>query len=259
MEELSLNNMYPDNVTFDADRVYKHSSEFPQKALEEIPVELIKSIDNGNEDFFKGFRYTLPKFCKYLIDNTSQVYLLEMSYFGMGMSDRGKKYKYYCWGCQCFGKFITAEIPRILADRIKLRRHQEYLSCIPPELHCFYQKTDGMAIGDDIGFYGFDLPVSFGHWTRVREYCRDYRIEHNISMLAIDNLYEEFGNGDLRILIRGSLGDIIFLNLSAKDGKLYHVKNNDFLDYRFIENATQTLDTYFANALLGFPEIVSLR
>jgi hypothetical protein len=50
----------------------------------------------------------------------------------------------------------------------------------------------------------------------------------------------------------------VLLDFSAKDKKFYHVKNNNFSDYKLIKNAPQVLDAYFANAVLGFPNEVVL-
>jgi hypothetical protein len=249
-----------DNLLLDyADRIYKHSSDFTEDVIKRIPSELIHSIDGGKESFFEGFQEPLPKFYQVLMDNASPVYLIEKISFGMGLGNLGKEEKYYCWGFQCAGKLITAELPLIRAEWLKLKTNQKYLPCIPPEIYCFYQKTNGMAITNDKGASGYDLPIGFNDWEGVLQYCQDYQIEHNISMSVVDSLYNKFRNEDLRILIRGSLGDIIFLNFSAKDGKLYHVKNCDFLNYRLIEHAYQALDSYFANAVIGFPNNVDLR
>jgi hypothetical protein len=248
-----------DNVVFNANRVYSHSSDFPEEVVKKIPSELLNSIDRGKEGFFEGFKDSVPNFHKALMENASQIYLIEMISFGMGLNNLGKESKNYYWGFQCNGKLITAELKLVRPEQMQLITKQQYLPCIPSEFHCFYQKTDGMAIASGMGPGGFDLPASFGDWRRVQEYCRDYRIEHNISMVAIDSLYKEFRDEDLRIFIKGSFGDIVFINFSAKDGKLYHVKNCDFLDYRLIEHAPQALDSYFANAVIGFPEPVNLR
>ncbi|MBC3480884.1 hypothetical protein SHV74_13100 [Pseudomonas capeferrum] len=42
-------------------------------------------------------------------------------------------------------------------------------------------------------------------------------------------------------------GDALFLDEDKCDGKVYHVKNNDFADYRLLEDAENVLDNYLAH------------
>lgn len=234
----------------DFNAVYKHSSEFPDGSLERIPKNLILAIDDGNQSFFKKFEISMPRFYKVLIESCSPIHLLEATFIGSGLYDMGKEYKSYNWGLDCNGKLIVVAIS--LASDGEL---DEYFSCLPEELHCFYQKMGGMAVSQFGTVYGYDLPASFGDWRGLLNYCQD----NEIPLENLQDLLNDFDNDtDLRVFIRGSLGDLVLLNFSAKDGKFYHVKNNNFSDYKLIENAPQVLDTYFANAVLGFPNEVIL-
>ncbi|MFP3405870.1 hypothetical protein SB757_14565 [Pseudomonas sp. SIMBA_065] len=42
-------------------------------------------------------------------------------------------------------------------------------------------------------------------------------------------------------------GDALFLDEDKCDGKVYHVKNNEFADYRLLEDAENVLDNYLAH------------
>lgn len=245
-------------VLENADFVYSHSSEFTEEIVRRIPRRLIDSLDQGKEGFFDEFRQPMPKFYKALIENVDHVYLMENINVYIRPNNSRKETKYYRWGFQCMNKLITSEIPLELSEIIKTMEEQEYLPCIPPELHCFYKKTDGMTITDEFGVNGFDLPVDSNDWFEVYDYFIEQRTEYNISMTDVRNLYKEFANGKLKILFQGSLRDVIFFDFSAKDRKLYHIKNYNLSDYQLIKNAPQVLDSYFANAVLGFPQHINL-
>ena len=245
------------NILFDEfefDGVYRYSSDFPQNAIQMIPNKLLDSINNGKQSFFKEFKNCLPKFYLVLMEKASDVFLLETSVIGLGLGRMEEEFRNYYWGFKCAGKLITARLPVTTIEKFKLKYDAEYLPCLPSELHCFYQKSDGMSIPIGEGPGGFDLPKSYGDWESVE----DYAMDRNLCFETIERLYKEFKNDDLRIFIQGSLGDIIFLNFSQKDKKLYHVANHNFSDYRLIKNPSQTLDAYFADALVGFSKEVSL-
>lgn len=251
--------MYIDNLVFEeADFVYRNSSEFTEEIIREIPRELINSLDRGTEGFFEQFKQSMPTLYRVLIENVNHVYLMENRCIYITLNNPRKEIQHYRWGFQCINKLITAEIP-LESETLKTTIEKEYLSCIPPELHCFYINTEGMNITDERAIVGFDLPLDTGSWFELDEYFIGQRTEYKISKRDIKALYKEFVNAELRILFEGSLGDIVFFNFSAKDKKIYHIKNFDLPNYQLIKNAPQVLDSYFANAVLGFPHHIGLR
>jgi hypothetical protein len=234
----------------DFNAAYNHSSKFPEGSLERTPENLIHLIDDGNQSFFKAFETSMPRFYKVLIESCSPIHLLEATYIGSGLYDMGKEYKSYIWGLDCQGKLIVIEIPSPNQGA-----RDEYFSCLPVEFHCFYQKMNGMAVSQFGTSYGYDLPACFSDWRGLFNYCHD----NEIPLESLQGLLNDFDNdADLRVFIRCSLGDLVLLDFSAKDGKFYHIKNNNFSDYKLIKNAPQILDAYFANAVLGFPNEVVL-
>lgn len=230
---------------------YMHSSDFPEQAKEQIPKSLFTAIDYGNKSFFQEFQASLPKLYKALIEQCGRVHLLESIVMMTGLINFGEEARYYRWGLKCKKKIIASNIP--VKDRSFWL--EEYLLCLPAELHCFYQKMDGMVIANNLAAYDYDLPASFANWRGLRNYCLDKKIP----LKNLKSLLNDFQNDNLRVLIRGSLGDLIFLNFDRKDKKLYHVKNHDFSNYKLIEKAPQILDTYFTNVILGFAEPILLN
>lgn len=250
-------NMSQYNILFDEfefDGVYRYSSDFPQNAVQRIPSKLLDSINSGKKGFFKEFKECLPEFYRVLMEKASDVFLLETSVIGLGLGQREEEFRNYYWGLKCAEKLITARLPVTTIEKLKLKYDAEYLPCLPSEFHCFYKKSDGMSIAIGEGPGGSDLAASYSDWESIE----DYAINNCLSLETIGRLYKEFENNDLRIFIQGSLGDIIFLNFSQKDKKLYHVANQNFSDYKLIRNPSQTLDIYFADAVLGFSKGVNL-
>lgn len=102
---------------------------------------------------------------------------------------------------------------------------------------------------------GIDLPSSFSDWVGLAMDCEDNEIDRH----ALAKIERDFSGDDIRLFMKGSHDELIFLNFTRKDGILYHVKNKNFDDYRPIKSPVgKVLDHYFANAVSGFPELVEL-
>lgn len=228
------------------DGAYSHSAYFPQVALEEIPPSLITAIDKGSTTFFEDLKESFPNLYLVLTRECDRLYLLESISRGMGLDNMGKEYRTYCWGLKCKNTTITIGIPTLEpTDPIKLKRDQKYLSCLPLGFEFFYRKMDGMAVVEDVGLHGFDLPTSYKHWQHLTNYADDL----GIPVKSLGKLLQN----DIRVFIRGSQGDLILLNFTTKNGSLIYVKNRDFGKYLEVPNPRETLDHYFAKAVKGIP------
>lgn len=243
------------NVFEEFDGVYAHSKEFPEHAKNKIPKDVYTAIDKGNECFFKNFKAVLPKTYLELVNNCKTVQLLELKSESRRLGSYGEMHYTYRWGTECNQRLLTINIPVRVKDH-PLRKNTEkiYFSCLPPELICFYDTIDGMSLADNFVSIGYDFPFSYNEWRELHQYCIDMKIQYSGS----EKLFTDFPGDELRVLMRGSHNDLVILNFTKKDGNLYHVHNNDFDNYRLIENPAQTLDNYFANALKGFPDEILL-
>lgn len=237
------------------DGVYRRSSEFPAQALKEIPPHLVDAIDKGNAEFFADVRASLPNFYDALVHRSGPLHLLETISVSASVTDFGAEHRHYCWGLQCPAGLVTIGIPVIEVAEIAEQLHIPYLASLPTSLHCCYRKMDGMAIPETIGPDGYDLPSSFNDWGFLSDYCEDQGIPRD----RTEGLRSAFPGDDLRVYIRGSRTDIILVNFTKKDRRLYHVRDHDFDGYAGIDDVPAVLDDYFANAVLGFPQQVDLR
>lgn len=236
--------------------IYAHSSEFPPDALARIPARLRTAIDEGNAKFFAEIKDHLPRFSCVLVEDSSPVHLLERVYESETLSGEKREHKLYCWGLERDVIPVVMRIPIPGDPDVDRELYAPYFQCLPTSLHGCYAKTDGMAIADQelAGTSGYDLPTSFSDWSRLADYCDDLALP----MDKIATIQDDFAGDDLRVYIRGSHGDLILLNFTRKDQRLYHVKDHDFDNYASIEDVP-ILDEYFASAVLGFPSKVDLR
>lgn len=237
--------------------VYKDSSEFPAGISEHIPESLITAIDHGNANFFKEIKDSLPMFYRTLVEKCSPVYLLERVYETETLAGEKKQHKLYCWALECDKTAVVMRIPVSDPTELEKKLSQPYFDALPVALHGCYAKADGMAIPDPdfAGTDGFDLPPSFNDWRKLEGYVSDLEIPKK----KIAKIQKDMKLDDLRVYIRGSRKDLLMLNFTRKDKKLYYVHDHDFDNYASIKDVPGVLDDYFANAVLGFPETVDLR
>ncbi len=133
---------------------------------------------------------------------------------------------------------------------------QHYLTCLPVELHGCYAKMDGITLPALVEESGYDLPLGFNNWRSLSNYCE---AQDSILKNPLAKINSDFPGDDIRLFMKGSQGDLLFLNFTRKDGILYHVKNHDFDNYHPVKSPVgEVLDRYFANAVRGFPEVVAL-
>jgi hypothetical protein len=238
----------------DFNRVYMLSAEFPMEARERVPADLWEAIDGGNEAFFEHFSKNQPEVYQVLTRECGRIHLLEVVSRGLGMASRDKEYRNYHWGLECQNRLVICNIPVASAS---VRAAMPHLECLPKELRCYYEKMNGMSIprGPGHGVVDYDLPSNTGGWRDLER----YRKANNMKRKSLDGVNRDFGDHDLQIMVYGSRGDLVLLDSSRKDKKLYHVKDNDFDDHSHIANASEVLDRYFANAVRGFPAAFSFR
>lgn len=236
--------------------VYSTSADFPPQAFEWIPKSLHTAIDQGNMVFFHEFAESLPQTYRVLVSECGRVSLLERIAPALGLGGDRKAKPAYWWGFECHNRLVLVNIPVGEQDHPTVRKYDEkLLRCIPATLHCFYAKIDGMSIAERFGTKGYDLPANMTDWRELRQYCDDLQIPADGS----ERIFADFPGEELGVLVRGSRGDLVIVNLSRCDRRLLHVRTDNFNDYHWIENAPLILDRYFANALRGFPEEVSFR
>jgi len=242
-------------VMHEFDGIYANSKEFPVQAIEQLPKDLLTAIDKGNEFFFQNFESSLPRTYRALLDHCEPVKLLEIKSESRSLASYGEMHYTYRWGAECGGRLLIANIPVVSRNHpIRMINEKKYFSCLPTELHCFYDMIDGMSLADSFTKVGYDFPFSYTSWAELHQYCLNMKTQY----LASDKLVEDFPGDDLRVLMRGSRNDLVIINFSKKDGKLYHVHNNEFDNYRVLEDPARTLDKYFANAVEGFPKEILL-
>lgn len=237
--------------------IYAHSSEFPADALARIPERLRTAIDGGNAKFFAEIKDDLPCFYHGLVEDSSPVHLLERVYESETLSGEKREHKLYCWGLECDGIPVVMRIPVPGDPDVDRELCAPYFQSLPTSLHGCYAKTDGMAIPDQkfADTSGYDLPTSFSDWRGLVHYCDDVDLPEQ----KIAKMQDDFSGDDLRVYIRGSHGDLMLLNFTRKDRRLYHVQDHDFDNYALIEDVPSVLDEYFAHAVRGFPTTVNLR
>lgn len=238
----------------DYNATFTQSADFPSEARERVPSDLWSAFDGGNKAFFQPLATNQPRTYEMLTSHCGRISLLEAVSKGMGISNIGKRQVHYQWGIMCGQRFVVGHIP--VATTMKGFAESK-LVCLPEALHGYYRHTDGMTIPgpQGPGLVDYDLPSNIGGW-RDLDY---YRQKQNLPKKVLSKINRDFGEHDLRIFLYGSRGDLIMTDMLRKDRKLYHIKDNAFDDYALLENPTQKLDAYFANALLGFPELVDLR
>jgi hypothetical protein len=236
--------------------IYSTSSEFPPAAIERIPPSLLMAIDQGNETFFREFSEPLPQTYRAWVSVCGRVRLLERIAPALGLGGGGKERPVYWWGLECQGRLVLANIPvGESSDPTNREYGEKKLRCLPEVLHCFYAIADGMSISERYGRMGYDLPAKMTDWRELREYCDDL----NIPADGSERIFTDFPGEELGVLVRGSRGDLVIVNLSRCDRRLLHVRTNNLNDHHWIENTPLVLDRYFASALRGFPEEVSFR
>jgi hypothetical protein len=214
-------------------------------------------MDKGNAEFFKELKADLPRFYQVLVEDSSPVHLLESVWETETISGTKKQHKFYCWGLECTGTPVVIGIPIPGDPDVDRELYAPYFQSLPKGLHGCYAKMDGMALPDPElpGPGGYDLPTSFNDWHALTGYCEDLELPTDITV----KIRDDFVGDDLRVYIRGSHGDLILLNFTRKDRRLYHVKDHEFDGYALIQDVPQVLDEYFSNAILGFPTLVDLR
>lgn len=238
----------------DYNATFTRSADFPSEARERVPSDLWSAFDEGNQAFFQPLATNQPRTYEVMTSHCGRITLLERAVKGMGLANMGTVRLHYQWGLMCKNALILAPIPQV---KTMAGFAKDHLSCLPEGLHGFYKHTNGMSLTAPgrAGLVDYDLPSNIGGW-RDLDY---YRQKQNLPKKVLGKINRDFGEHDLRIFIYGSRGDLVMTDMLRKDRKLYHVKDNAFDDYALLENPTEKLDAYFANALLGFPALVDLR
>ncbi len=243
------------NSDFNEYNVYQHSSEFPDEALKRIPERLHKVIDDGVSSFFSDIQKDFPGLFQLLSEKGSPVFLFESIDERELITGETRIRKLYFWGLECGDTAINISIPVRGTVEIGQKLDRPYIESLPEGMECFHKKMDAIYISHPVAFLGgYDLPMSFSSWDPLDNYCENIEI----SKKKIRKITKDFKYNDLRIIVEGSKGDLVIVDHSKKDKKLYHVKDLDFDNYRLIEDPIKKLDQYFVNAVLGFPEPVQL-
>ena len=243
MNEKECKDLYPK-----ANRCFSHSSQFPKEALEKIPSELHSAIDNGNSEFFIDLKESFPKLYEVLTTKCSDITLLESVSKSLALNSLGDQRLSYFWGLKCDDKHISVGIPSSNpSSKIRELIYPPFLDALPKEFESFYEKMEGIGINDDIVSMGIkDLPLAFADFCELEVYLEN--TEQDIQ--KSDKIYTDFPDGDIRVFIECSSGDLILCDLASSSRDLYILENSSDGEYRVIENPIETLDEYFAKALL---------
>jgi len=244
MNEKECKELYPDG-----NRCFNNSSQFPKEALEKIPSELHSAIDNGNGGFFDNLKESFPKLYEVLTSKCSDITLLETVSKSLGLNSTGKQRLSYSWGLKCNDKHIAVGIPSSNpSSKVRELIYPPFLDALPKEFACFYQKMDGIGINDiDVISAGIkDLPLALTDFFELEGYLDNTDQE----IKRANKIYTDFPDGDIRVFIKCSNGDLILCDLASSSGDLYMLENSSDGEYSVIENPVETLDGYFAKVLL---------
>ena len=239
------------------DRVFETFSEFSREAVESIPSDLVHVIDNGNESFFEPLKGPQPETYSILLNECGRVRLYEKKIVSKSITAKQPVRYLHLFALDCPTGVLFAHIPVRVGgkgDRIVL----EWLTALPSGMRAYYQNMDGMSKSTDgelTGLIDLDMPANTSSWARIEHYCENIGIDTG----KTNDLIKQFGGDDLRVVVNGTQGDFVFVNLTKKDTKLYHANNRDIRNFHEIDNAPDVLDRYFANAIRGFPEPIDFR
>jgi len=244
MTENECKELYPD-----ANRCFSYSSQFPKEALEKIPSELHEAIDDGNSKFFNNLKMSFPKLYEVLTTKCSDISLLETVSKSLALNSTGKERLSYFWGLKCNDKHIAVGIPSSNpSSQVRELIYPPFLNALPEEFSCFYEKMDGIGINEDdiISMMSKDLPLCFSDFSEIEGYLENTEQE----IARANKLYTDFPDGDIRVFIECSNGDLILCDLASSSRDLYMLENSSNSEYSVIENPVETLDEYFAKAIL---------
>lgn len=240
----------------DFNNLYASSSDYPEAATENIPDDAYCAIDGGNQSFFAEFERDMPLTHRALLTECSPLQLLEIISKSASIGSPGKTAHLYWWGAICAKRLLLVNLPSYAKSHpLQKAAEKKYLTCLPEKLHCFYQGMNGMSLCEGHGALGYDLPRPRSDWDEIGQFCRN----RNIELKNDSRLTSDFHGAELRVIMAGSKSDLILTDFTNKNRTLYHVHDYDFDDYREVKNPAETLDRYFANAIQGFSEPVSLR
>jgi len=247
---MSIDNLFPGFNAF-----FYDFSTFPEKAIVKIPKSLHFSIDSGNATFFSDLKVNFPKLYRALVSDCSNICLLEQLSIGMGLNNLGKEQVNYFWGLKCKENILIIGIPTSSPNNEIFKSiSKPYLDCLPDEFRCFYQKMDGFCIANNNAPEGYDLPSGFSNWFELADFIENINGDDN----TVAALYDSFPESDFRVFVKCSNNDLIVCDFSGKADGLYFLKNDHPSIYKKIEHPVEIMDSYFASAVIGKPNYLTL-
>ena len=217
----------------------------PEAALAQIPVSLQGAIAQGNRGFFADLEKDFPKTFAALVD-AAPVQLLHLTVERFSLMGNGGEDHLFYWVVQMEDKALEIQVPNREPDSETRRKyHLKFLDALPPALHCFYLRTDGMGVTPDYGQPGGDFPMRFSDWVSIMDFARD----RGLDSLAVQDAAEALGlvDGHVCSVLQG--GAVLAVDMAGKPGRLAFLDPAEPTRSAAIDNVAAALDGYLSRVL----------
>jgi hypothetical protein len=208
----------------------------------------------GKETLFGYLKPAFPLSHSALMDACGRLVLLEYEVRSQSMANYGEIERLYTLALEGPRGFIGVH-PMPASCRhggVFIPTYQKIVDSLPTVLRHLYSVVDALDVPGSLGcdVIQYDLPSSLAKWEHF-DYCAPGLGISQGTVAAAQNLAG--GASDLRVWIRGTIGESVLVDVSRSGAPLIVVSDKrNKLPY-LLRDPVAILDRYFANAILGFP------
>ena len=217
-------------------KTYSNKDMLPEAAKLNLNEKILDRFREEKEVFWGDIKPYFPGIYEYLMNSTSELYLVDAD-------DEGELF-YWCLGCK--DKYIFSSISKTPRD-IKVRiSERDYYNALPSFLKPFYYCFNGFDITKEPNLHlhetGFLL--SFPNWY-------DFSVisEYHKNTEGFEVFSNDFSSLDLRVIARNIDDEVILIDMSSNNGTLWRAKWGNIADIHIILNPIDYITEYFLKAV----------
>lgn len=221
---------------------YSRTSKLPfDKIGDEYDKQIFELFSKGKEMFFQAIEFDYPEIYKFLIENCSDLYLVE------NRSVTSSEYIYF-WAMATLDGYIKSSIPFGYRINNVSISEKAFYNAIPDILKPFYHAINGFDIDDNpyanIEYSGFLRTMD--NWPPIDRVFGGVNLRKSI----VSYISANFPESNFRVICYGLEDDALVVDVRNKYPGLFQVKI-DPVSFKLLDNPSKYItDIFFSN----FPE-----